>query len=123
VGSGNGEQVSYLWHSKVKKLGECHKFSNFTSDKVMTPKFGLGGGGRTCVFMLLCCFGGYVPTSDDVMTPTQLTTITTLMVASSSTSQYTSKTALPPLACKVPMYISHEVYMYQIHMLMIWLGP
>jgi hypothetical protein len=66
-------KCSYFWHSKVKKkLGECHKFSNFTSDKVMTPKFGLGGGRTTCGFILLCCFVGYLPTSDNVMTPTQL---------------------------------------------------
>jgi len=58
--------------SKKKKLGECHKFINFTSDKVTTPKFGLDGRGRTCVLFSLCCFVGYLPTSDNVMTPTQL---------------------------------------------------
>lgn len=124
------QQVSYFGTRKLKK-----NLANVTSSAIsQAPKWWHLSSrwveeGRTCVVIWLCYFVGYLPTSDNVMTHTHLhnfTTITTFKVASSSTSQCTfSKWALPPTGLLQSTYFTFlmEVCMYQIHVLMIWLGP
>jgi hypothetical protein len=86
--------VSYFWHSKVKTKTWANVTSSAISQatKVMTPKFWDWAEEGGHVFLVHCATSlGTYPKATTSMTPTQHTTKTTFKVASSSTSQCTSK--------------------------------